>query len=233
MKNFYVIAAMLLGFLAVSCGTSPEAQKNQWNSNQKRLTRLQAEFPNFKAALQTVLKDAEAKWTTAEGVSGEEAQIEAMQAANSTASPQFVRDLDGLNKKMEDLKDLMTDVQQHISDYGDAAAARTAATEASVTLGQIEGGVRTASASDVNSANAITKSWTSKLESASKRLKKVQETAKKKQDDKKAAADDKKAAEDSKAAAQEEAAKPIKCAGCGTMNKAGSLKCSGCTAPLD
>lgn len=232
MKNLYVIAAMLLGFLAVSCGTSPEAQKNQWNSNQKRLTRLQAEFPNFKAALQAALTDAEAKWTTAEGVSGEEAQIEAMQTANSAASPTFVRDLDGLNKKMEELKDLMTDVQQHIADYGDAAAARTAATEASVTLGQVEGGVRTATAADVNAANAITKSWTTKLESANKRLKKVQETAKKKKDDKKAAADDKKAATDEKAAAEKEAAQPVKCGGCGTMNKAGALKCSGCTAPL-
>ncbi|MCP4443003.1 MAG: hypothetical protein GY810_29205 [Aureispira sp.] len=233
MKNLYVVVAMLLGFLAVSCGTSPEAQKNQWNSNKKRLTRLQAEYPNFKTALAAVLTDAEAKWTSAEGVSGEEAQIEAMQGANSAASPQFVKDLDGLNKKMEDLKDLMTDVQQHVADYGDAAAARVAASEANNTLATVEGGIRTASASDANSANAITKGWTSKLESASKRLKKVQETAQKKKDDKKAADDKAKADDDKKAAADEEAKKPIKCAGCGTMNEAGSLKCSGCTAPLD
>lgn len=233
MKNIYLFTVLMaLATFWSSCGSSVEGETASWKSNQERITRLKANYPGFKGALDAALNDAKTAMESAQSVGDKEAKIKAMSAANDKASPQFVRELDGMDRLMRDIEGKISKTKQAGGDRNDQSAIWDAANRADQAIREAKSKLKSSTAADIASANAITSSVTSNLKSVQSLLDDIAKEAKNKADAAKKAEDDKKAAAAKADEDAKKAAAPIKCGACGTENKAGSTKCSQCTAPL-
>ncbi len=109
MKNTLTLIFILaIGF--ISCEKTVDSETNRWNSNQASLKRLMSEYPNFKAALETQLAEATQIFKVAADLPNEEARIEMMAKANNTARPTYVKQLDGMDKKIEQLRESIVEL---------------------------------------------------------------------------------------------------------------------------
>lgn len=234
MKNFIFLAflgALLLGQTA--CKRSVEGETQSWEANKGNIQKLSAKYSNFKPAFEEILKKAEAKMSEAQGLNDEKAKISAMSEANSIIRPKFVRGLEGMDRKISTLEDLMAKAAQQSKDHSDRDAAWAAKSSGDRAIREARELIRSAKVSSAAVADGIVSDAERQLASAQKRLQEVVKVAKEKAEADKQAQADEKAAETAKEEAEEKKASPIKCAHCGNMNKPGSLKCSSCTAPLE
>ena len=94
---------LLLIVAMIACKKSVEGETATWESNKNKLKKLKASYPSFAALLDKELKDAEAKWKEAQGISNEEEKIKKMAEANYTFSQGFVYELGTLETKIENL----------------------------------------------------------------------------------------------------------------------------------
>ena len=94
---------LLLIVAMIACKKSVEGETATWENNKTKLKKLKASYPSFATLLDKELKDAEAKWKEAQGISGEEEKIKKMAEANYTFSQGFVYELGVLENKMESL----------------------------------------------------------------------------------------------------------------------------------
>lgn len=226
MRQLYLLLTAAVVLFA-SCGKATvESETKRWASTQQTLDKLSGEYPGFKAALQEAKAAGEAKMKAAESVSKEEEKVKAMSDAINAARPQFVKDLEDLKTNTNKLKDLMTQAPKKVTTPADKDAAMLAVREADFTLGSVETKLRSAAPANINEANGITAGIASELKAATDRLDKILKDAEKTTAGNKTAADSTKKADEKKLA-------DVKCRSCGTMNAAGSKKCSSCTAPID
>lgn len=227
MKNVCLLFLAIAAVFLSSCGKASVASETaNWKRNQQLLEKLSGEYPNFKTALTAVKTAAETEMKAAEAVSGDEAKIKAMSAANTTARPQFVKDLEGLKASMTKLKDLMVEIPKKITTDADKMSAGLAVREANIALGSVETKLATGAPTSTNEANGLTASLVSEIEAATKRLSSLVKDAEKTTAANKAVADSSKKAEEKKVA-------DIKCRSCGTMHAAGTKTCPNCSAPLN
>lgn len=234
MKNFIFLAflgALLLGQTA--CKRSVEGETQSWEANKGNVQKLSAKYSNFKPAFEEILKKAEAKMTEAQAMTDEKAKISAMAEANSIIRPKFVQGLEGMDRKISTLEDLMAKASQQSKDHSDRDAAWAAKSSGERAIREVRELIRGAKVSSAAVADGIVNDADRQLSSAQNRLQEVVKTAQKKADEKEKAKADQKAEETAKQEAEEKKASPIKCGYCGTMNKPGSLKCSSCAAPLE
>lgn len=227
LSYLFAIAAFAV---VLSCGkATPESETKTWEANKNTLATLGAKYPGFKPALDEVLATATTQWEAALKITEAEKQVEAMRAANTAASPEFVTKLDGMTASLEALKDMATDALQAAgtADEGDKAALRNANNESNLTLNNVETMLKSGSAATAAAAAAIVADAATQVEAATGRLQKVMETIKGKQ----TATTDTTAAGGNTAPADDK--KSIKCGFCGTMNTSDALKCSSCGAPIE
>jgi peptidoglycan hydrolase CwlO-like protein len=226
MKNLCLLLLASIAIFLSSCGkASVESETANWKSNQQLLEKLSGEYPNFKTALTAVKTAAEAEMKTAEAVSGDEAKIKAMSAANSTARPQFVRDLEGLKGRINKLKDLIVEIPKKVTTDADKAAAQLGVRTANEVLEGMPLKMLVSNPTNVNEANGLAASLVSDIETATTRLSSLVKDAEKTTAANKTATDSTKKVEDKKVA-------DIKCRSCGTMSPAGTKTCSSCSAPF-
>lgn len=94
---------LLLLVAMIACKKTVEGETSTWESNKTKLKKLKASYPSFAALLDKELKDAEAKWKEAQGISNEEEKIKKMSEANYTFNQGFVYELGTLESKMDNL----------------------------------------------------------------------------------------------------------------------------------
>jgi len=94
---------LLLIVALIACKKSVEGETATWESNKTKLKKLKASYPSFAELLDKELKNAEAKWKEAQGISNEEEKIKKMSEANYTFNQGFVYELGTLETKMENL----------------------------------------------------------------------------------------------------------------------------------
>jgi len=232
MKKQYLFSLFALLILVSSCKLTVEGETNSWDTNMQRLSSMSAKYPNFKAVIETTMEKAETAWDEALSVSDEKAKIQAMSKANDLASPEYIRNLENFDRKVNNIRDLAAKASQMANDHSDSDAAWHASQSADRTIQESRNQLSKAAPSAVPDANAVVASIIRNLESAENRLNKVVKTAKDKKKEEKKAADEKKTAEDEKKAAEEKKAAPIKCGSCGNSSPAGTAKCGSCGAPL-
>ena len=228
-----LLIAVATVFLVASCAKpTAESETKKWEANTKTLEMLGAKYPQFKAALQVVKSESAAQWESALKVTGDEQKIEAMQAANTSAYPSFVRDLDNIEDAMEKLKDRCSESTKG-GDNSDRESLRNARNDAQRSLSEVGYLLKSRAVNTPVEASALTEEAVKKIANATSRIEKVLRRISDKERKKKA---EQKAAEDkskSEEKAKEEAKNPIKCSYCGTMNNHDALKCSSCGAPVE
>lgn len=233
MKKQYLLGLLAVFLLAVSCKQSVEGESSKWEANKQRLSSLGAKYSNFKPAIEATLQEAQAAWDAAQSVSDEKAKIKAMSEANAKASPEFVRNLESVDDKINKIRDLAAKAAQQAGDHSDSDAAWVAKTNADRTISESQSSLRTAAPSSAGDANAVVGSIIKNLEAAQKSLDDVVKVAESKKEENKKAEENKTTAEENKKAEEEKKASPIKCGYCSTSNAAGSTKCSSCGADLN
>jgi len=101
MKKLTLFFLLLVAMIA--CKKSIEGETATWESNKTKLKKLKASYPSFAELLDKELKNAEAKWKEAQGISNEEEKIKKMAEANYTFNKGFVYELTNLESKMDNL----------------------------------------------------------------------------------------------------------------------------------
>jgi hypothetical protein len=101
MKKITLFLLLLVAMIA--CKKTVEGETSAWESNKTKLKKLKASYPSFAALLEKELKDAEAKWKEAQGISNEEEKIKKMSEANYTFNQGFVYELSTLESKMDNM----------------------------------------------------------------------------------------------------------------------------------
>ncbi len=101
MKKITLFLLLLVAMIA--CKKTVEGETSTWESNKTKLKKLKASYPSFAALLDKELKDAEAKWKEAQGISNEEEKVKKMSEANYTFNQGFVYELSTLETKMDNL----------------------------------------------------------------------------------------------------------------------------------
>jgi hypothetical protein len=234
MKLTTLLTAFVAFFLLVSCAATTESETERWEASQKTINTLSTKYPGFKPVLKEVLETAQLDWEVAIETTGEEQQIEAMLAANETARPTFVDELEQMSEKIESLKDLAIDATQTVGvDAADDQALEMAGREADLSLSKAENTLKSATATTVEMANVIVGGLTEELDAARSRIEKVMQIIEDKKNEAEAEADEVSAQAADEEAAKEESTKAIKCSYCGSMNASDALECSGCGAPVE
>lgn len=234
MKKLNIFALVLAFLSIVACGKrTVESETTRWKAAQDRINRVKSQYPNFAAVLDEVFKAADADFKAAEGISDDEKKVAAMSAAIDKAAPSFVMDLDGLEQTIRELDDKISKSKQTGGDVNDRTAIMDASQRGDIAVAEARQLLKSAQPTDISSANATVKNIKDNIDAAKKRLDDLVSAAEKKINDAKKSEEDAKKAADQKAEEEKKAAADIKCTYCGVMNKAGSLKCSGCGASLE
>lgn len=230
MKRTALVLSVILMF-AVSCKKTVDSEKKSWEYNLKKITKLSYEYPSFKTILAGQQSKAEAVMKESESISDEKAKIKKMSEANSLLKVAFIRNLEKITSTKESITSKSVKVRGMSMPYekrrgADQAvfAGERAITDADIKL---KNSVTNTGEADALSSLVLTtlRSAESNLTSIISEVEALKAAEKKKEQQVQAA---KAKVEKEKA----EAAKPIKCEYCGTINPANSTTCKSCGAPL-
>lgn len=223
LKALLAIAIVLL--LGLGCKKSVEGETKSWESNQRKISDLKAQFPGFSKALDEQLQSAKSIWDNAASISAEDQKIAKMAEANRLLSGGWIGQLEDVEGKRRKIRDKIVDVKGLKMDENDRSAVFAASRNAEQNLTEVDERIRMGAMS-ASAAAPILSSVTNNLESAMKSLEKVESNinAKLKDAQKAEKADaDKKAEEEKKNA-------DWKCSYCSKTNPASATECGGCGA---
>lgn len=219
------VVLLLLG----GCKKSVEGEQAAWKGNVERVNGLMGQYPGFKPALEERMTKAKAVVDAAESLDGE-AKADKLSEANSMLMGGFVRDLEGLDKAMKDLRTQRVEAAAKAGDESSRLGAKVAAEDAGKALDRADKALL-AGAKDEATATAVVKKVKDDIATAAKAVAQVLEADKAKKDEKKAEAETK-AEADAKAKADADAkVAPWKCEYCGTENPHDESNCKSCGAP--
>jgi len=230
MKKSPIFALLAFLFLAVSCQKTIEGEMRNFESNIQKLNEVSAKYPNFKNVCDILRKDATDQMETAKKLAEESSKIKSMSAANEIISPSWISDLLDMDKKVNDIRDLITKVAQNVKDKNDSDAAWSASRQGEEAIREAKTKLENAVVNRPSDAEVIVRTEMSNLDAAIRRLNDVVKTAQDKVAAQKQAENDAKAAEDQKTAEEEKKKAPIKCGFCGNSSPAGTSKCNSCGA---
>jgi ribosomal protein L40E len=221
------IAVVML--LLAGCKKSVEGEQQAWKTNVEQVKALMATYPGFQPALDQRMTKATELHDAADGLDGD-AKIDKLSEANSALMTGWVRDLQGLDEAMKDLRTKRVEAAAQAGDESSRLGAKVAAEDAQKALDRVQK-VLESGAKDEASATAVVKSAKSDIETAAKAVDAVLKADKSKKDEK-AAKEEAKDAKDAAAKAEAEAkAAPWKCEYCGAENPHDATQCSQCAAP--
>jgi len=220
--SLIAVAIGLLGVLA--CKKSVEGESKAWTANIARVKQLGSLYPAFQPALDERLKTAQALYDGATGLAEEQA-AEKMGAANAALVGGFVPKLEGLDKRMKDLRSKLVDAATAAGDESDRLGVKVVADAATKTLEQVDAALK-AGAKDQASAETVVTKIEGDLAAAERDVAKVLGAAQAKKAEAETAKADEKATEQK----QEQAKAPWTCEYCGGSNEAALTQCSSCGA---
>jgi len=223
------LAVVMLVLAPAGCKKSVEGETKAWKTNVEQVKALIATYPGFQPALEQRLTKATEVHDAADALDGD-AKIDKLAEANSTLMGGWVRDLQGLEEAMKDLRTKRVEAAAKAGDESSRLGAKVAAEDAQKALDRAQKALETGAKDDASAA-AVIKSVKSDIETAAKAVETVLKADKDKKDDKAA----KQQADDAKAAAEKAAAEakvaPWKCEYCGTENPHDEANCKSCGAP--
>lgn len=230
MKKTALILIVCLSLFA-SCKKTVESEKKSWDLNLRLANELAFEFPSFAAVIKQQIQTAETAMNQALATSDEKLKIQKMADATVLLNSGFVGSLKEIKSLKQSVRTKTIDARGLKLEYNEMMSTNQAITAAEKSVFdadiRLRGIVNSKSEADALSGLVVTdlRSAISGLDSIISRVKERENLAKKKTDQ--IAAD--KAAADKK---KTEAAKPIKCTYCGTLNISTAVKCKSCGATL-
>ena len=221
--------AVVMLLLAGGCKKSVEGEQQAWKTNVEQVRGLTATYAGFRPALEARLTKATELHDAADSLDGD-AKIEKLSEANSALMTGWVRDLQGLDEAMKDLRTKRVEAAAQAGDESTRLGAKVAAEDAQRALDRAQKALETG-AKDEAGATAVVKSVKSDIETAVKAVESVLKADKSKKDGK-AAEVEAKDAKDAAAKAEADAkVAPWKCEYCGTENPHDAATCNSCGAP--
>ncbi len=234
MRKFFTFFAISI-FMLNACGPTLESSNENWKKNQEAMTQLKADYATFSPLIDQKLEEAKKVWDAAQGISNEEEKLDKMVEANQFLSSGAIGNLRNMKGKISDLKrkkeSLMT---MNVSNYQLEDRTQYAFESVKKSIKKAEKAMyMTKDEFNIDEApGKLDRAFTG-LTDAYKEVeiiidlidKENNKIAEEKKDKEQKVQDEKKKVEKAKA--------DIKCAYCGTMNKAGSTKCSSCGAAIE
>lgn len=228
-RTLVAFIAVVMILFAGGCKKSVEGEQQAWKTNVEQVKGLTATYAGFKPALEQRLTKATELHDAADTLDGD-AKIDKLAEANSTLMAGWVRDLQGLDESMKDLRTKRVEAAAKAGDESSRLAAKVAAEDAQKALDRAQKALETGAADEASAAATI-KSVKSDIETAAKAVDSVLKADKDKKDEK-AANDEAKGAKDAAAKAEAEAkVAPWKCEYCGVENPHDEASCKSCGAP--
>jgi len=228
MKKLTILFITFIAFAIYSCAPSVEGETKSWDSNIQQLKKMQTDYPAYANMISLKITEAEKIYKGAEGVSDEEAKAEKMREANNILSTGCIGNLKNMLSKIDDVERKKSELRKSAKSGNDKNYAESVIDDAKDAIKKAEKVLnKKAENLDVNPCVKIERAY-KKLETAYSDMSSAISSFK--SVDKKEKQKEKQLKEDVKK--KEEAAKDIKCAYCGTKNKAGSTKCKSCGANL-
>jgi rubrerythrin len=230
MKKIALFLVLILAIFA-SCKKTVESEKRSWDINLKETTELKFEYPSFTNVLNEQIKTAETAMNEALTISDEKLKIQKMADANNLLNAVFVRNLKEIKSLKYSVRTKSTEVRGLKLEYNEMMSSNQAISDGERIVYDSDMKLKNVISSKAD-ADALSGLVLSDLRTAVSSLDRViakvkeRENLEKKKTEQIAA--DKAAAEKQKT----DAAQPIKCTYCGTLNVPTASKCKSCGAPL-
>ncbi len=217
--------------LFASCKKTVESEKKSWDLNMREANELKYEYPSFSNVLNEQIKNAETAMNEAVSISDEKMKIQKMSDANALLNSAFVRNLKEIKTLKYSVRTKTTEARGLKLDYNEMMSSNQLISDAERIVYDSEMKLKNPVNSKID-ADALSGLVLSDLKTAVSNLDRIisrvrdRENLEKKKTDQltadKAAADKKK----------NEAAQPVKCGYCGTLNVATATVCKSCGASL-
>lgn len=218
----------LIATILMSCGSSVESQLKGWDSNLKSVDTYKAKYPSLKMFLQEDVDAGTTVKTEADALTDEKAKIKKMKEANGKISGGILKNIKDLESKISSTKTKETSLKNAKVADDQKTYATQATTDTKTALTNADK-VFTATYSNKNESIEAIKKQITKLDDACTEIDRI--ISKTDEVNKKVEEDNKKVEENK--VKEEEAAKPIKCEYCESMNEATATKCKNCGAPIE
>jgi ribosome-binding ATPase YchF (GTP1/OBG family) len=168
-----IILLAILAFVITSCTRTVEGEKKRWSNNLAKIDLLSQKYPTFKTILSEVKSAAEHEFATALTTQDEEERIEKMTQANRSLNPPFVRDLNALESKAKEAKDLNKKILELSTDETTALVAAISGMNLEQMISNIKAGLRGSEPVTIAAANTIVRDAMKPLNDHIKEMKKV------------------------------------------------------------
>ena len=227
---------LIISIFAINaCGPTLESSNENWKSNQDAMVQLKSEFSAFAPLIDQKLEEAKKVWDAAQGISDEEKKLDKMVEANNILSSGAIGNLRNMKSKISSLKSKKEGLMKlNANSYQLEEKATNATRTVKEAISNAEKVLyMSADEFTINDApGKLEKAFTG-LTDAYKEVEIVidliNDANNKVEQEKK----DKEQQIQAEKEKEEKAKADIKCEYCGTLNKAGSTKCSSCGASIE
>ncbi len=224
----------VIGIFAINaCGPTLESSNEDWKKNQEAMTQLKSDYAAFTPLIDQKLEEAKKAWDASKNISNEEEKLDKMVEANKILSKGSIGDLRNMKSKISGLKNKKESLMKmKVSSYQLEERAQDAFETVKKAINKAEKVIYMGK-DDFNIDEAPGKldmTFTG-LTDAYKEVEIIIDLIDK-ENDKITQEKQKKEQQINEEKVKEEKA-DIKCEYCGTMNKAGSTKCSSCGGPIE
>jgi len=223
---------LILSFIfAVSCKKSVESEKKSWDINLREANELKYEYPSFTNVINDQIKIAETSLNEALAISDEKMKIQKMADSNFLLTAPFIRNLKEIKSLKYSVRTKSSEARGLKLEYNEMMSSNQAISDADRIMYDSEMKLKNVISSRTD-ADALSSLVLSDLRLAVSNLDRIIGKVKERENIEKKkieqATADKAAVEKQKT----EAAQPIKCSYCGTLNLATAINCKSCGAPL-
>lgn len=217
--------------LSLSCKKTVESEKKSWDINLREANELKYEYPSFTNVINDQIKIAETAMNDALAVTDEKMKIQKMSDANSLLNATFVRNLKEIKSLKYSLRTKSTEARGLKVEYSEMMSTNQALADSERIVYDSEMKLKNAISTRAD-ADALSGLILSDLKMAVSNLDRVIAKVRERENLEKKKADqvtaDKAAADKQKT----DAAQPVKCTYCGTLNLATAVNCKSCGAQL-
>jgi hypothetical protein len=224
-----------------SCKKTAEGETTSWNSNAQQVVTLKQQYPQFANAIDQQFVGIKKQWDDAQTVSGDEAKISAMSAANAAYYASFIYTLGNMESQKSKIRDLQDKLRRLNGNSEVSYRVSSSQSECSNTLSMIEM-TMTRGAQTPNEAISILQILKMSVDNTITHCNDViafaNELERKKNDAQKQAnnnntnTNNNSTNTNTNTNTTPSAGTAVKCAYCGTSNPSGGGTCSSCKAPL-
>ena len=226
----------VIGIFAINaCGPTLESSNEDWENNQKAMTQLKSDYAAFMPLIDQKLEEAKKVWNTSQNISSEEEKLDKMVEANKILSSGSIGDLrnmkskiSGLKNKKESLMKMKVNsyqLEERAQDAFETVKKAINKAEKVIYMGKDDFNIDEAPGKLDRAFIGLTDAYKEVeiiIDLINKENNKITEEKEKKEQQVK---------EENKK--EKKAKADIKCEYCGTLNKAGSSKCTSCGGPFE